>query len=183
MPRLFTGLEIPGSLNDYFASLRSGLQGARFIDPSDYHLTLRFIGDVGYDLANDLADMLGHLSMPRFSLKISTFSSFGKDEAPHSLVATVAPCQILSELQHDHDRLAKKLGLPADARKFSPHVTLARLKPSAAPYIGDWLVQHSPPLSKPFEMTRFALFSSRHSTGGGPYVVEKTYPLERNVLK
>ena len=183
MPRLFTGLEIPGSLSDYFASLRSGLQGARFVEPSDYHLTLRFIGDVGYHLANDLADMLGHLSVPRFPLKISAFSSFGKDEAPHALVATIASSPVLTELQHDHDRLAKKLGLPADARKFTPHITLARLKPISAPYIGDWIVQNSPPLSQLFEMTRFALFSARHSTGGGPYVVEKTYPLEKNVLK
>ena len=46
MMRLFTGLEIPADIAEGLASLRGGLPGARWIDPENYHLTLRFIGEV-----------------------------------------------------------------------------------------------------------------------------------------
>ena len=48
MPRLFTGIEIPDELRRLLAQLRGGLQGARWADPDDYHLTLRFVGDAGF---------------------------------------------------------------------------------------------------------------------------------------
>ena len=47
MPRLFTALEIPRDAALSLSLLRGGLPGARWIDVENYHLTLRFIGDVG----------------------------------------------------------------------------------------------------------------------------------------
>ena len=46
MPRLFTGLEIPEEVAQSLSLLRGGLPGARWIDPENYHITLRFIGDI-----------------------------------------------------------------------------------------------------------------------------------------
>ena len=46
MPRLFTGIEIPDELRRRLSFLRGGLQGARWIDAENYHLTLRFVGDI-----------------------------------------------------------------------------------------------------------------------------------------
>ena len=46
MPRLFTGLEIPREVAQSLSLLRGGLPGARWIDPENYHITLRFIGDI-----------------------------------------------------------------------------------------------------------------------------------------
>ena len=51
MPRLFTALEIPAALGESLSLLRGGLPGARWIDPENYHLTLRFIGDVDDEIA------------------------------------------------------------------------------------------------------------------------------------
>jgi 2'-5' RNA ligase len=46
MPRLFVGLEIPREVGQTLSLLRGGLPGARWIDPENYHITLRFIGDI-----------------------------------------------------------------------------------------------------------------------------------------
>ena len=54
MIRLFTGLEIPTDLADSLALLRGGLPGARWIDRENYHLTLRFIGDIDDALAREV---------------------------------------------------------------------------------------------------------------------------------
>ena len=46
MPRLFTGLEIPPEIAERLSFFRGGLPGARWIEPSDYHITLRFLGEI-----------------------------------------------------------------------------------------------------------------------------------------
>ena len=58
MPRLFTGLEIPQEIGHSLSSLRGGLPGARWIDPENYHVTLRFIGDIDDYIANEIAHSL-----------------------------------------------------------------------------------------------------------------------------
>ena len=58
MPRLFTGLEIPAEIGQTLSSLRGGLPGARWVDPENYHVTLRFIGDIDGVSANEIASML-----------------------------------------------------------------------------------------------------------------------------
>ena len=54
MPRLFTGLEVPTSLAHELAMLRGGLSGARWIDEANYHITLRFVGDIDHATARDI---------------------------------------------------------------------------------------------------------------------------------
>ena len=58
MPRLFTGLEIPQEIGQSLSSLRGGLPGARWIDPENYHVTLRFIGDIDDYIADEIASLL-----------------------------------------------------------------------------------------------------------------------------
>ena len=54
MPRLFTGIEIPADIGLKLSTYRGGLPGARWVDPENYHITLRFIGDVDYATATDV---------------------------------------------------------------------------------------------------------------------------------
>src|SRR5438128_658686 len=61
MPRLFTGLEIPATWAEELSMLRGGIPGARWIDPENYHMTLRFIGDVDDALAGEIASLLGQV--------------------------------------------------------------------------------------------------------------------------
>src|SRR4029453_11587728 len=58
MPRLFTGLEIPAEIGHTLSSLRGGLPGARWIDPENYHVTLRFIGNIDGMYANEIPAIL-----------------------------------------------------------------------------------------------------------------------------
>jgi len=62
MPRLFTGLEIPAEIGQTLSNLRGGLPGARWIDPENYHVTLRFIGDIDGISANEIARHAGAAS-------------------------------------------------------------------------------------------------------------------------
>ncbi len=176
MPRLFTGVEIPPRVAQSLAMMRGGLPGARWIDPENYHLTLRFIGDIDDALARDIAGLLGRAHRAPFEIRLEGLSSFG-GRKPRALVASVAPTPPLMELQAEHERLLQRLGLEPEGRKYTPHVTLARLRESTSRQVADYLSARGHYRSASFEVSRFVLFSSRASVGGGPYVVEAAYPL------
>src|SRR5665647_3722672 len=176
MPRLFTGVEIPSDIAQALDLLRGGLPGARWITPENYHLTLRFIGDVDDVIAHEVASMLGRVRRGAFDLHLEGLTSFG-GRKPRAVVATVAPEQALLDVQAEHERLMRRIGLEPEGRKYLPHVTLARLRDSSSLDVADYLSARGYFRTAPFHISRFVLFSSRASVGGGPYVVEASYPL------
>ena len=176
MPRLFTGLEIPKALGESLSLLRGGMRGARWIDPENYHVTLRFIGDVDDDIEQEIAWLLGKVRRKDFELRLDGLQSFG-GRKPRAVIAAVAPSQPVMELQAEHERLMRRVGLDPEARKYTPHVTLARLRDTSSFEVAEYLSARAAFRSPPFSVSRFVLFSSRASVGGGPYVVEASYPL------
>jgi RNA 2',3'-cyclic 3'-phosphodiesterase len=175
MPRLFTALEIPPEVRSAISAVRGGLPGARWIDPENYHLTLRFIGDVDDAVAREAAFILSQIRRESFEIKFDGLSSFG-GRRPRAVVALVAPSRPLLELQAEHERLLRRIGLEPEGRKFTPHVTVARLRDSSSHQVADYLSARGHFRAPVFELERFVLFSSRDSVGGGPYVVEADYP-------
>jgi RNA 2',3'-cyclic 3'-phosphodiesterase len=176
MPRLFTGLEIPADIGQFLATLRGGLPGARWIDPENYHVTLRFIGDVDDAVAREVASLLGRVRREPFDVRVEDLKSFG-GRKPRAVIATLGPARALMELQSEHERLMQRVGLEPEGRKFVPHVTLARLRDCSRRQVADYLAVRALLRSPTFRVARFVLFSSRNSIGGGPYVVEAAYPL------
>ncbi len=176
MPRLFTALEVPPHIADSLSRLRGGVSGGRWIDVENYHITLRFLGDVDDRFARDAANALSFIQRPEIEVTIDQLASFGGDK-PRAIVARVRPDPALLEMQAEQERLMRRLGAPPEPRKFSPHVTLARLRGSNSASVAAYLGARGyfPPLR--FTAERFVLYSSRDSVGGGPYVVEAEYPL------
>jgi 2'-5' RNA ligase len=175
MPRLFTGLELPDDIVDRLALLRGKLPGARWIDPERHHITLRFAGDVDELTARTLASALSEIDFEPFTLRLIGLGSFGGNK-PRALWAGVEPCEALMRLQRAHERAARRAGLPAEARNFMPHVTLARLNNTKPQVLAEYLSYYGGFLTEPFAVDRFVLFSSRANHGGGPYLVEAAYP-------
>ncbi len=177
MPRLFTALEIPRDAALSLSLLRGGLPGARWIDVENYHITLRFIGDVEGRIADDIVAGLDRVRRPGFEVRLSGVGAFGSKK-PHALWAGVSPSAELSTLQADIDRICSRNGAPGDPRKFVPHVTIARLRNVNPLEIATYLSSHGGFSSAPFRAGRFVLMSSRDSVGGGPYIVEEAWPLD-----
>ncbi len=177
MPRLFTGLEVPASVGLALSLKRGGLFGARWIDTENYHITLRFIGDVDFQLAHEVADGLDRLANSEaFTLKLNHLASFGGDK-PRALYAGVENNAALLRLQAGHERVLQRLGLTPEGRKFVPHVALARLRGTSAGEVAQFLAFSGRFQPLEFPVGRFVLFSSKDSVGGGPYLVEHSYPL------
>lgn len=177
MPRLFTGLELPADVAFDLDLMKGGIFGARWIDRDSFHITLRFIGDIDDGLAREIAYELEGVEARPFSLRLKGVGVFGGNK-PHSLFAGVEENAELRRLQSIHERICQVLGLSAEGRKFTPHVTLARLKDPEPRVLHDFIASHNLYKSRVFEVPRFVLFSSRPSRGGGPYAVEESYLLQ-----
>lgn len=176
MPRLFTGLELPDAVVGELALARGGVVGARWIEPENYHITLRFIGDVDGAAARDIAETLGDISRPSPLVGFEGLSSFGGAK-PRAIVAKVKAAPALMDLQAEQERRLRRIGLEPETRKFLPHVTLARLRGAGARAVADYLALRGARIAEPFMADRFVLYSARDGSGGGPYVVEAAYPL------
>jgi len=177
MPRLFTGLELPKTLATELSLMRGGLSGARWIDVENYHLTLRFIGDVDERTAREVHSVLDGIRRAPFTVTLDRLDAFGGDR-PRAIVAAARPSAPLVELQAEQERLIRRIGLPAETRKFAPHVTLARLRQASSMAVANYLSLRGWLSSLAFEVDHFTLFSSRDSVGGGPYVAEAVYQLQ-----
>jgi len=175
MPRLFIGLELPAILTEELALFRGGISGGRWIDPENYHITLRFIGDIDHATARDIFGVLSQIRRSAFTVTLAGLDFFGGDR-PRAIVAKVQAGQPLLELQAEQERLLRRIGLAPEPRKFTPHVTLARLRQASPMAVADYLSARGF-LSRRFAAERFVLFSSKDSVGGGPYQIEAAYPL------
>ena len=176
MPRLFTALEIPRDAALSLSLLRGGLPGARWVDVENYHLTLRFIGDVEGHVADEIANALDRVRRPSFPLALSGVGAFGSKK-PHSIWAGVTASPDLTALQAEIERICQRIGVAADPRKFVPHVTVARLKNTSPIDVAHYLSARGNFSTVSFRVSRFVLMSSRNSVGGGPYIVEEAWPL------
>jgi 2'-5' RNA ligase len=179
LPRLFSAFEIPPDVAERLAFFRGGLFGARWVEPEDYHITLRFFGDIDPPTAQavdiDLIATESFFNGDRLRLDLDEIGVFGGQQ-PRALIARVKPGSSLSRLQSAHEAIARRNGLTPETRKFTPHVTLARLRGVEPEAVGTWLSERAYPLALSFEAARFALYSSRDSVGGGPYRLEAVYP-------
>ncbi len=176
MARLFSAIELPREIAQDLEMMRGGIEGARWIDRENYHITLSFFGEVTNGAVRDLHDALDSVSVYPFSLRLEGVGQFGKSR-PHSVWAGVRPSPQLGNLQAIQDRLARRAGIPTENRKYTPHVTIARVRGARPEDVERYVADHSGYRSAEFPVPRFVLLSSRPSRGGGPYATEEVFPL------
>ncbi|MEO1065847.1 MAG: RNA 2',3'-cyclic phosphodiesterase [Pseudomonadota bacterium] len=176
MPRLFVGLEIPSDISFALSLKRGGLPGARWLDKEKYHITLRFIGDVDDRMAYDIVDALEQVDRRPFELTLGNLDMFASRK-PHCLWASVLNSMPVMALQADIERAMRRLRLEPESRKFTPHVTIARLKGTTHEEAARYLSERGDYVSRSFRVDRFVLLSSRNSIGGGQYVLEESFDL------
>src|SRR5215510_6164143 len=120
MPRLFSGIEIPAAVARRLTLVRAGLNGARWIDPENYHVTLRFLGDVDGTTARDFAHGLGEIVGRSFELRLDALGSFGgRMSAPRALPV----CRQNPETSR---RTSPWLGFAAQAPTLLPPISSAK---------------------------------------------------------
>jgi 2'-5' RNA ligase len=176
MLRLFVGIEFPPELKLRLSLLSTGIPGARWIDPGNLHLTLRFIGEIAEDLAADVDEALAQLRARRFTLQLAGTGVFGGNR-PHTLWVGVERDPDLI-LLHDRIELALiRIGLAPEPRRFAPHVTMARLRDPVLDMLGHFLAAHAQFRTDPLPVEHFSLVASFPTKAGSVYEDQADYKL------
>jgi RNA 2',3'-cyclic 3'-phosphodiesterase len=174
--RLFVALSIPDAVARSLMLLQGGVPGARWQAREQLHLTLRFIGEVNGGDVRALDDALARIDAPAFEMQMHSVGQFGNKQ-PHSLWAAARRNDLLDHLQRKVDSAIRRVGQPQDAHKFTPHVTLARLRHPELERVRIWLTDHALYTSDEFTVGAFCLYSSKLTSDGSIYRVEQEYPL------
>lgn len=178
MPRLFIAIGLPQSARETLSELAGGLPGADWLEPDQYHLTLRFLGEVDTPAFADLREGLSSLNARSFHLKLGGLGVFPLRGDPETLWVGAERNDALSSLRNKVEGLAVRRGHPPESRKFHPHVTLARVRGSRPEWVGAYVAGHSLFPLPEIAVQSFALYSSKLTPDGSVYTLEREYPLE-----
>lgn len=173
MLRLFVGIDLPPELKLRLSLLAAGLPGAKWVDPGNYHLTVRFIGEVDEGQAADIDTALLQIRAPRFDLTLATIGHFGLRMLWVGIDRDPA-------LQHLHEKIESalnRLGFAPEERRYTPHVTLARLKGTHESKLRGYLSEHGLFRAAPFAVERFSLVASYLTKSGAIYEDQADYEL------
>ena len=177
MIRLFVGIDLPSEIRASLSALAIGLPGAHWVPEENLHLTLRFVGEVSEGEAHDLHDALVGIRAPSFTLTIAGTGVFETGRRPHTLWASVTKCDPLIRLQGKIKSALVRAGCEREGRKFTPHITLARLKGTSMERLQPLLAAHAL-IREEAKIDHFTLFSSALGSGDPVYTPEAEYPLE-----
>lgn len=181
MIRLFVALEVPDDVRCRIEGLCMGIPGARWVASENMHVTLRFIGDVDGAVCEDIVDSLLTVRAPSFELTMERLGTFQQGSVAHTLWIGVQRNDALMQLQSKVERVLVAAGLEPERRRYTPHLTIARLKDAPVGRVASFIAEHEPFRMAPFPVESFALFSSFLSKNGAQYAVEETFALDQIV--
>ena len=178
MIRLFVGIALPLDIRERLTMVSAGLPGARWISPDNLHLTLRFIGEVDEHQVDDIDQSLAAIGGPAFRLRSSGIETFGRGHQMHTLWARIDPEPGLMALQGKIEQAMIRQGQPPEGRKFTPHITLARIRRAGETKVAQWLETYGGLTVGEISVGSFVLYRSHLGTGGAHYEVLSEYSLE-----
>lgn len=133
--RLFIAIELPDSIKQGIAKVQDELRAAGAIAgwtrPEGIHLTLKFLGEVPEEKASEvMAALTGAVrGSEKLNLEVAGAGAFPNVKVPRVLwIGVTGDIEKLAILQAKVGDAMERLGFEREARTFSPHLTLARVK-------------------------------------------------------
>lgn len=174
--RLFTALSVPREFASILSDMpRAGLDGGKWTHPRDFHVTIRFLGDVEEDRLEDVRAALSRVRHAPFHVEARGLSLF-ENRRQSILHVPVLSTRKMESLCADVTDALVPLGFDFGARPFVPHITLARLKNVKG--VDDYIRRHGSVLATQWEAEEFCLMrSAAPDEKGSRYSMLYTYTL------
>lgn len=175
--RLFIALDIPDDLKRTLGNLKADVPGLRWVPPGQIHLTLAFLGEVEEPALAGLAEAVANINLPAFDLHPVGIGCFPDQRRPRVVWLGVQPEPGLMNLAAAVRTTAQSCGIPLEERRFSPHITLARLKQPPGAAFRTFLEQHRHVAPPPFSVREFTLYQSSLDRSGARHTPIRRYRL------
>lgn len=187
-PRLFVAIELDGHVQQALNRLqhelqRNPLNGLRWVRPEGVHLTLKFLGETPREKVASITQALAASTagIAPHELSLGKLGTFGSRGSPRVLwVDLEGDLEQLRRLAEQVERALMPLGFPPENRRFSPHLTLARVRPESAREVARSLEQAVAAVTAPkaaIEVREVALMLSKLGPGGAVYTQLEAFPL------
>ena len=181
--RLFTGFDLPEEIIAVLERVQRDLRPKARIHwspPRNMHITTKFVGEWPETRLRELEDALRRVPTPGvLTLGVRGLGFFPNAGAPRVFWAGVEAPAVLAALAGETNRALARLGIEAERRAYSPHLTLARIIKEPAPL--DALREAVAALPSTdfgeFTADRFWLYHSRLAPSGSVYTKLSDYPL------
>jgi 2'-5' RNA ligase len=177
MIRLFVALALPTLVKTQLGALAGGIPGAKWVPPENYHLTLRFIGEIEAWRAEEVDTALAAIRAPRFELALAGIGTFEKAGRIQSLHVPAERSETLARLQGKVETALQRIGLEPERKRFTPHVSLARTDRAETHKLISFVQTHALFRIPPVAIEHFTLFSSRLGKEAAHYIPEVEYEL------
>ena len=174
---MFVAIDLPPNVVAQLQELCCGVPGARWVEAAQMHLTLRFIGEVDGGVFRDIKEGLADIEAEGFALQVKGLGFFPPRKTPRVLWAGIEPVEQVSGLRKRIDNILLGLGLEPEGRKFSPHITLARLQDTPLARVGRFLAGNGLFATEEFPVSEFHLYSSQLTAKGAFHTIEASYKL------
>jgi 2'-5' RNA ligase len=139
------------------------------------HVTLRFFGDTAPDREQAIIRAMQKISFEPFALQLRGVGHFPPRREARILWVGIDDQPVLLRLQSNIERACVNAGFSPDRRKFSPHITVARLTGVSPDRVAQFIVTNSLFATEHFEIHEFHLYSSCLGKDGAKYTKEVTF--------
>jgi 2'-5' RNA ligase len=170
-------VDLPEGVKAGLRELHDVVRGVRWTPVEQLHLTLRFIGATDRDRFERIKDVLALVRCRPFSLAARGVGRFPPGGLPRILWVGLAEAEALALLHREVEQALSEAGLEPEGRRFSPHITVARLKEPNRPAVAAWLERRGGFATPPFAVEEFHLYSSELSAVGAVHRREGSWRL------
>lgn len=175
MIRLFIAIDIPDTIKLFLKGMGRAIPHAKEVSEAQLHLTVKFIGDVESSVVLDIEERLTEVNFSAFTINLKGVGTFPPRGNPRVVWAGVQQEGELTSLRNEIERALANIGVPRSKKKFSPHITLARLKKGSRSDLQNFLMENSLFETPPFSISEFSLYSSKLSPKGAIHTCLRTY--------
>jgi len=179
MVRLFVAAELPEEIRERFALAQEEVRRSRaritLVGTKEMHITLKFIGEVEGSRLPGITDALGEVTATPFTLDLGSVT-LNSPRSPRVVWADVHDRGACRDLAAKIESALVPLGIPAEKRRFRPHITIARVR-QFHPSLLEEVAAISTSCPGTFIVDRFLLKKSELTTDGPVYTDIREYLL------
>lgn len=183
--RCFIAIEIDGAIIEALAGVQQQLRqsGAAvgWVRPASIHITLKFLGDVAEErlpaIGGELAEIAGHHAP--FQMMVTGAGAFPSLRRPRIIWAGISDgAENVAALAQEIETRLEAFGFAREARPFTPHITLGRVKePVGIGALATLIEQHTADQFGVMPVAQLTLMRSELSPQGARYTALGWFPL------
>lgn len=192
--RCFVAMDVSEEIKDALAVVLGQLKrdaetaGVRvsWTRPEGWHVTLKFLGDITAEQVNAVKAVVGEAlyGVSSFRLSFARLVALPRAAAPRVLAVDVSDDGWLARSAESVDKALSALGFERERRRFTPHLTLGRIRSNNNNKGSRELARSAESYNQQMfghtQVTEFGLYASELGRGGARYRVLERFALQAN---